>query len=95
MDLRVGLTKPAGNEIQNRPQHMPTWYLVSGLVFVVFGFILLGTAWGGFMGEAMDSDPGDEIPDIPGGVTIVSILLIALGGVLTLWGIVKMASEGK
>ncbi len=95
-DLRVSVPKPVESELHNRPQHMPTWYLVSGLVFLIFGFILLGLAFGGLIDDTADTDPfagpDTDWPDIPTGLIIVSLIFLAVGGLLMIWSIVKFAS---
>lgn len=95
--LKGDLPKPVQEELYHSSQQMPTWYLVSGLVFLIFGFILLGIAWGSFIDDTSNTDPfadpQTDWPNIPTGLIIGSILLIAIGGLLLAWSIVRMASD--
>lgn len=95
-DLRGGLPKPVETELYNQPRHMPTWYLISGLVFLIFGFILLGVAFGGLIDDTADTDPfadgGTDWPNLPTGTIIGSLAFLAIGGLLLVWGIVRMVS---
>jgi hypothetical protein len=95
-DLRGGPPKQVESELHGKPQHMPTWYLISGLVFLIFGFILLGVAFGGFIDDTADTDPfanpETDWPNIPSGLIIVSLIFLAIGGLLMVWSIVKFVS---
>jgi len=95
-DLRDGLQKPVHEELYHSTQHMPTWYLISGLVFLIFGFILLGVAFGGLIDDTADTNPfadgGPDWPNLPTGTIIGSLVFLAIGGLLLVWGIVRMVS---